>query len=72
MIVDSPESIAQLVRLRRKALGLTQTELAELSGVSLRFVFDLENAKPTVAMDRFRLVAKALGLSLSLEVRRVG
>lgn len=72
MITESPESLAKLIRLRRKELGLTQTELAELAGVSPRFVFDLENAKPTVALDRFRLVIKALGLSLLLEVRRVG
>ena len=71
MITDSPDSIARLVRLRRKELGLTQAELAELAGVSPRFVFDLENAKPTVALDKFRLVTKALGLSLLLEVRRV-
>lgn len=49
---------------RRKALGLTQVELADLAGVSARFIHELENGKNTVRLDRVMAVATALGLDL--------
>jgi HTH-type transcriptional regulator / antitoxin HipB len=66
--ISTPEDLAKLVRSRRKELGLTQVELAELAGVSSRFVFDLENAKPSVAMDRVRAVTRTLGLTITMQV----
>lgn len=68
MLVQTPQQLARLVRARRKELSLTQSELADLAGVSLRFVFDLENEKPTVALDRVRAVTKALGLVMIMQV----
>ena len=66
------ENIAVVVRTRRKSLGLTQAELADLSGVSAKFVYDLENGKPTIALDRLLLVIAALGLRLNLSVAADG
>lgn len=68
MKIKTPLDLAQLVRARRKALGLTQAELAELAGVSSRFVFDLEDGKSTVAFDRVRAVVKTLGLTIEMRV----
>jgi HTH-type transcriptional regulator/antitoxin HipB len=62
------ERIALAVRARREAFKLTQRQLAELSGVSPRFVFDLEKAKPTIALDRLTLVLNTLGLEIELRV----
>lgn len=62
------KAIGAQTRTRRKKLGLTQTELADLAGVSAKFVYDLENGKPTIALDRFLLVKNALGLTLTLQV----
>ena len=58
------------VRARRKDLGLTQIELAELAGVSERFVMELEQGKPTVRLDKLTAVLGAMGLTLRAEVRR--
>jgi y4mF family transcriptional regulator len=66
------KNLAESVRTRRKALGLTQAELADLSGVSAKFVYDLESAKPTIALDRLLLVITALGLRLDLAVATDG
>lgn len=49
---------------RRKALGLTQLQLADLAGVSARFIHELENGKETVRLDRVVALATALGLEL--------
>jgi HTH-type transcriptional regulator / antitoxin HipB len=68
IVVDS-RSLATLVRERRKELGLTQLELAELSEVSPRFVYDLERGKPTVSMELVHKVVATLGLEMTLAVR---
>ncbi len=39
------KDIAEFVRDRRKALGMTQPELAEKAGTGLRFIRDLEQGK---------------------------
>lgn len=48
----------------RKAAGLTQLELAERSGVGLRFVRELEQGKPTVRLDKVTQVLDLLGQEL--------
>ncbi len=58
------------VRARRKDLGLTQVEVAELADVSDRFVMELEQGKPTVRLDKLTAVLEAMGLTLRAEVRR--
>lgn len=57
------------VARRRKALRLTQAELAELAEVSPTFVFELENGKPTVSLNRAMAVSLTVGLKFELRVR---
>ena len=52
--------------MARKALGLTQAELALAAGVGLRFVVELEAGKPTVRLERVLRVIDALGGCLQL------
>jgi len=61
--------LAMDVRARRKDLGLTQVDVAELAGVSARFVMELEQGKPTVRLDKLSAVLDAMGLRLRAEVR---
>lgn len=60
------DGLAGEVRARRKALGLTQTELADLAGTSARFVHTLENAKGTVRLDKVLDVLSVIGLDLAV------
>lgn len=57
-------ALADTVQSRRKLLGLTQAELADLAEVSPRFVFDLESGKDTLSMNRVIRVCNVLGLRL--------
>ncbi|MGJ6981156.1 type II toxin-antitoxin system Y4mF family antitoxin [Aestuariimicrobium soli] len=57
------------VLARRRDLGLTQRDLAELAGVSERFVRQLEAGKLTVQLDKVLAVLEALGLRLTWELR---
>ncbi|HSK24815.1 MAG TPA: helix-turn-helix transcriptional regulator [Egicoccus sp.] len=62
--------LGPVVRQRRRDLGLRQDELADLAGVSTRFVHTLEAGKPSVQMDRVVAVLEVLGLELAVQPRR--
>ncbi len=44
--------IGDYIKKERKERGMTQKEFAEVSGLGLKFVRDLEQGKPTVRMDK--------------------
>lgn len=50
------------VRARRKALNLTQAELAMTSGTGVRFIGELENGKETCHLGKVLSVLRTLGL----------
>ena len=58
--------LARFVAQRRKALKLTQPELADTAGVGLRFVRELEAGKPTLRMDKVNDVLRLFGCELGV------
>lgn len=54
------------VRERRKALQLSQLELAELAQVSERFVREVEHNKPSLRLDKLQAVLAAIGYELTI------
>lgn len=63
--MDSP--IASFVKERRKMFNLTQIDLAEKSGVGLRFVRELEQGKPTLRLDKVNQVLALFGHEVGAE-----
>lgn len=61
------ENLAKTVRERRKALKLTQAELASLSGCGTAFLYGLENGKPSLRLDKVVDVLEVLGLRFELK-----
>lgn len=57
------------LRERRRELNLTQDELADLSGVSVRFVRNLEHDAGGVRTDKLFAVLDTLGLVFRVERR---
>lgn len=57
------ETFGDLVRARRKALGLRQEDVALAAGVGRRFVIELEAGKSTCQLGPTLLVAAALGIT---------
>jgi y4mF family transcriptional regulator len=53
--------IAQYIKEKRKFLKLTQVDLAEKSGVGLRFVRELEQGKATLRLDKVNQVLDLFG-----------
>lgn len=57
------------VRARRASLKLTQHDLAQLAGVSERFVRFVEQGKSSVQLDSLVAVLETLGLELKITTR---
>lgn len=56
--------MAGTIRSRRRVLGLTQLELADLAEVSERLIRDLEAGRLTVRTDKLLDTLEALGLEI--------
>ena len=64
MAIRNAKDFGTAIRERRKRLGYTQGELAEMCDVGVMFVSQLENGKPTIR------VANMVGLDIALQERR--
>jgi HTH-type transcriptional regulator/antitoxin HipB len=62
-LIDT-EALAQLIKARRRALRMRQPDLALVADVGVRFIVELENAKPTCQVGRVLRVLQALGITL--------
>ena len=58
-IMDDP--LIEFIKERRRALGLTQKELADRAGVGLRFVRDIEQGKKSVQLDKVNQLLALFG-----------
>jgi y4mF family transcriptional regulator len=54
-------NLADFVKNKRKLVKLTQPELAEKSGVGLRFIRELEQGKETLRLDKVNQVLQLFG-----------
>lgn len=54
-------TLSIFVKEMRKQFGLTQVDLAEKSGVGLRFVRELEQGKQTLRLDKVNQVLALFG-----------
>ena len=63
MIVTDAKSFGEAIRKRRKQLGYTQAYLSEFTGMSVSFLSDLENGKPTIELEKAIRIANLLGLN---------
>ena len=66
VMIQSVQDLGAALRVARKALGLTQADLALAAGVGLRFVVELEAGKPTVRLELVLRVIDALGGTIQL------
>lgn len=64
--------LGSALRARRQELTLTQAQLADLAGVGVAFLYELERDKPTVRLDKVLAVLDVLGLELHLRPGRAG
>ncbi len=68
--IISVKEIGELIRAERKRQNILQQDLAELSGVSLHFLSNLENGKASVEFQKVLLVFRSLGIEIQLTTRQ--
>jgi y4mF family transcriptional regulator len=64
--IRTTTELGDALRLARKRLRLTQSQLALAAGVGVRFVVELEAGKPTLRLAQVLRVIDALGGALHL------
>jgi y4mF family transcriptional regulator len=57
-------SIGLFIRETRKSLGINQQKLADISGVGINFISQIEKGKETVRLDTTNKVLNTLGYRL--------
>ena len=69
-MADVFDELGAFVRVRRKAEGLTQEDLAGVAGVGRRFVSELEGGKRSLRLDSVEAVLRVFGRGLGVVPRR--
>ena len=62
-------SIGQIIKERRKELGLTQNTLALLSQVGINTIVSIERGSKSPSIETLTKVADVLGLEVKLEIK---
>ena len=65
--VYTPDSLGAAIRHYRQEAGLTQAELAELTGLNRTYLSDLERGGETEQLRRLLRVLKQLGVRMTLQ-----
>jgi transcriptional regulator with XRE-family HTH domain len=63
--------IGKSIRLRRKALKITQPDLAQLAKVSINTLYKIERGQTNPTMDVIEKITNVLGLQIKLEVKKI-
>ncbi len=63
------KKIGQLLRTRRDFLHLRQRDLAELAGVTLRGLTEIENGRGNPTLKQLSKIASVLGLEVTLTLK---
>lgn len=62
----------QLIKERRNLLGLTQQDLADYTGLSLRIIKSIESGKGNPSIGTLGKIAEVLGLEIEMKVKVLG
>lgn len=68
LLIMNKIEIGKIVRDRRKFLKITQKDLAEIAGLSLRNLVSIENGKANPTLDALEKMTDALGLEITIKV----
>lgn len=62
--------VGDLLRRRRRELGLTQRDVAHMTGSSRRFISELEDGKETAQIGKVLALLASLGIEISAVASR--
>jgi len=61
--------LANIIRKRREELSITQKDLAEMSGVNLRSISNIESGVSNPSLEVLNKIAEILGLEIAIKVK---
>jgi y4mF family transcriptional regulator len=67
--VTSTKKIGELLRKKRRAQHLTQGQVAEYCGVSIKFISEVERGKETAEIGKVLYLLNTLGIDLTADTR---
>ena len=67
--IHSAADLGAIIRRRRRALGYTQTDLAEFNGCSTRYISELERGVAAAKLEGVIRVANSIGHDLTARER---
>ncbi len=71
-VMMNESEFRETIRARRRALGVSQRALAEIAGVSVHTVSDVESGRGNPTLSTIVQLLQPLGLELRVELRRIG
>jgi y4mF family transcriptional regulator len=66
------KEFGNLLKERRKSLGINQSDLAEIAGISINTLYKIERGQTNATLEVLEKILDVLGLELKLEIRKVG
>jgi HTH-type transcriptional regulator/antitoxin HipB len=63
-VIRNMQDLAHIIRNARKLQGLTQADVAGMSGLGRRFISELESGKETAHVAKVLFVLNVLGIGL--------
>lgn len=63
-------NLGEVIKTRRKELGITQPHLAELAQISVNTLYKLERGYGNPSFEVLNKLAEVLGLELTLDVKK--
>ena len=61
-------ALGQIIQQSRMQQGFSQRELADMLGISQKWVWEMEQGKPGILMDRLFLILEKTGVTLFAEL----
>ncbi len=71
MKLIAPMSFYNIIKERRSILGLTQHDLADYTGLSVRIIKSIESGKGNPSMSTLSKIADILGLEIIMKVKEL-
>lgn len=65
------KNIGQAIAARRSALKLRQEDLAEMSGLTVRTIYNVEHGSGNPAIETLLKICGILGLEINLQVKKI-
>ena len=70
--IRNPYTLGQVIQQSRLQRGFSQRTLANMLGVSQKWIWEMEQGKPGLLMERLFLILEKTGVTLSAEFEAEG